>query len=659
MCDTPGSAAPTGRTYDLADVFDQIPVGVAIFDISDAFRCLRSNQRFSDTIGASGRTSICGSALSDLLAPESYLPTRAIFEQVRAEGVPFASDHYAARIKWELAPRYFQWRLTPLRGPDGAICALLSSGGEVSAPKQPEAEALAASQSHALLDTLIRVAPVGVAFFDLELRFVRINERMAELNGLPVAEHIGRRLSDLVPILGATVEPLMRQVISTGEAVLNLEASPQSVYPGSAWLKSFYPVPDASGAIIGVGVIVIDVGDERRMQQELNEVTQRERERAADLVALLQAVPAAVWIAHDADCRVITGSRAASGMLRMSPESNLSKTASDEAAPTHFRVFAQGVELAPEDLPVQQAARGIEVHDFEEDVVFEDGTTRTLLGNATPLRDERGELRGAVAAFLDITERKHAEEERARLYAAEQQARAEAEAALKIRDTFFSMAAHELKTPLTTLLGQVQLIERRTARSGALDARDQRALGAVVTQAARLNKLINAMLDLTRIERGYLLLERTRIDVALIARQVLDEIQPNYPTHHFRWQGPETPAYVLGDALRLGQVFYNLIENAVKYSPRGGEVRVDIDVVGEAVRISVCDQGIGISDAALPHLFERFFRADTASAHHIDGMGIGLYIVHEIVTQHGGDLSVASVEGEGSRFVVTLTAMSE
>jgi len=145
-------------------------------------------------------------------------------------------------------------------------------------------------------------------------------------------------------------------------------------------------------------------------EQALREISARERARAAQLEAVMQAVPAVVWIAHDPDARYVTGNPAASAILRMPPDSNLSKTAPDGEAPTHFRVFQGGRELAPEELPLQvSVASGQPVHDFEEQIVFDDGEVRTLFGNVTPLLDENGRLAGAVAAFIDISARVAAE----------------------------------------------------------------------------------------------------------------------------------------------------------------------------------------------------------------------------------------------------------
>ena len=154
---------------------------------------------------------------------------------------------------------------------------------------------------------------------------------------------------------------------------------------------------------------VMDVTGLKRTEAALRESEAREKARAAELEAVLNQVPAAVWIARDRDCRVITGSRFAYRLLRMSPERNLSKSAPD--GPGHYRSMKDGAELAVPELPVQKAAaKGLAVNDFEFDLVFEDGEIRHLLGNAAPLRDKAGAVSGAVGAFIDITARKRVEE---------------------------------------------------------------------------------------------------------------------------------------------------------------------------------------------------------------------------------------------------------
>jgi PAS domain S-box-containing protein len=149
-----------------------------------------------------------------------------------------------------------------------------------------------------------------------------------------------------------------------------------------------------------------------RTEEALRANEQRERARATELEAIMEAVPAIIWVARDPECRMMTGNRASYGFLRLSPDANVSLSAPLPERPTHFEILAGGRVLAPEQLPMQRAARGEEINNFEAEHRFSDGTSRHLLGNATPLRDERGQPYGAVAAFVDITERKQAEQHR-------------------------------------------------------------------------------------------------------------------------------------------------------------------------------------------------------------------------------------------------------
>ncbi|MDK1387856.1 PAS domain S-box protein [Sinorhizobium sp. 8-89] len=145
-------------------------------------------------------------------------------------------------------------------------------------------------------------------------------------------------------------------------------------------------------------------------EEQLRRNEANERARAAELQAIMEAVPTPIWITRTSDCRVIDGNKSAYDLLHLPPDSNLSFSAPPDEQPSHFRIFSGGRMLSPDEMPVQRAARGEEVENFEEEIRFDDGTSRHLLGNATPLRNPLGEQTGAVAAFVDITERKQAEE---------------------------------------------------------------------------------------------------------------------------------------------------------------------------------------------------------------------------------------------------------
>jgi PAS domain S-box-containing protein len=283
-----------------------------------------------------------------------------------------------------------------------------------------------------------------------------------------------------------------------------------------------------------------------------------------------------------------------------------------------------------------------------------DGEYRWFLTRAAPMRDAEGHIIAWFGTTTDIQDRKVAEEERATLLKREQSARKEAEAAVRLRDTFLSVAAHELKTPLTTLLGNAQLLQRRAARDAIMTRATRRAVDVIASQAGRLNKMIAALLDASRIETGQLSIERERLDLCALAQRVVGEIRPSLERHTIVCDAPDEAVIVEGDELRLEQVLQNLIQNAIKYSPNGGTVTVRVERRGDSAAVSVSDQGIGIPAQALPKLFRRFYRASNVEDQHISGMGIGLYVVKEIVALHGGDVEAESVEGQGSTFRISL-----
>lgn len=244
-------------------------------------------------------------------------------------------------------------------------------------------------------------------------------------------------------------------------------------------------------------------------------------------------------------------------------------------------------------------------------------------------------------------------EERGRLAEREQAARGAAEAALRARDTFLSLASHELRTPLTALLGNAQLL-RRFGQHDALDARAVRALDQIERQGERLRALTEQLLDTSRLQAGQLSIQTLPLDLAALVRQVVAEMRATAERHTLRVTGEEGPLRIAGDALRLEQVLHNLLGNAIKYSPDGGPITVRLAREGASALLEVADRGIGIPAPAQPQLFDRFFRAANAQTTGIGGLGIGLYVVKEVVTRHGGTIEVSSVEGQGTVFTIRL-----
>lgn len=226
--------------------------------------------------------------------------------------------------------------------------------------------------------------------------------------------------------------------------------------------------------------------------------------------------------------------------------------------------------------------------------------------------------------------------------------------ALRLRDEFLAIASHELKTPLTSLLGIAQLLARRTLEQDSLNERDRRAIRIIFEQGLRLNQMIEMLFDLARMDRGDFVINLGPVDLPALLRDVVEAVRPVQEQHTLELFTPPGTLIVAGDTLRLEQVFHNLISNAIKYSPNGGVVQVEVAEVDGLARVVVIDHGMGIPADSLPQLFQRFYRAPNITYRHISGMGVGLYIVQEIIRHHGGRVEVMSTEGEGSTFTVWL-----
>lgn len=258
-----------------------------------------------------------------------------------------------------------------------------------------------------------------------------------------------------------------------------------------------------------------------------------------------------------------------------------------------------------------------------------------------------GAIVGTVCTITDLTGR-------AAEAQATQHARREAEQALKLRDSFFSVAAHELRTPLTTLLGRAQLLQRWLERVEGLDERTQRSAGIVVEQAQRLNGMVAALLDVSRIQGGRFTISPARVDLVGLVRRVVEDSYPTPATHRIELDASAGGLPVEGDESRLEQVLVSLIDNAVKYSPDGERVLVRLSRNGTEATVAVVDQGIGIPVTAQTQLFRRFFRAENAEALGVSGLGISLFTAREILELHGGRIEVDSAEGRGSTFRICL-----
>jgi two-component system sensor kinase FixL len=399
-----------------------------------------------------------------------------------------------------------------------------------------------------------------------------------------------------------------------------------------------------------------DIGGQQLLLSIIRDITGRKQAEAAlrasqDRLAGIVTSAMDAIITVNAQQRIMLFNRAAEHMFGYTTQ-ELTGQPLDRIIPQRFRLAHQGHIARFGQTGVTDRAMG------------ELGAISGLRADGTefPIEAAISQVEAAgqklyTVILRDITSRRQAELERAELLEREYAARAAAEAAVRIRDTFLSTAAHELKTPLTVLLGNIQIMQRRQSRAASLAEPDARLLRIIGDQAARLNRLIALLLDVSRLQTGQLSITRTPLDLGALVQRVVDDVQPTLVQHTLTCSLPDIPLMIDGDELRLEQVLQNLLSNAVKYSPAGGPITVRAERQGERIRVAVADQGVGIPQENLPKLFERFYRADNVDQQQISGMGIGLHVVRAIVELHDGQVDVVSSEASGSIFTVYLPAM--
>ena len=383
--------------------------------------------------------------------------------------------------------------------------------------------------------------------------------------------------------------------------------------------------------IIGLGIALLA----GRLAQARADVQRRARE----FDTLFRLTPVGIGVANDPECRDISVNPAFAEMLRIGADANASLSAPSDVRPP-FIVEKGGVRVRPEDLPLQIAARlGTEVKNVELDVLHGDGTRLTLYEFAAPLFDDEGKVRGAVGAFLDITELKQAEERLKRLVRENEQLYREAQEANRLKDEFLATLSHELRTPLNALLGWIHLL-----KSGQLppEKRD-RALAALERSARVQAQLTSDLLDISGVITGKLRLQMEPTWLPPLVEDVMDSLRPTADSKGVACKEQVTVHEALMlDSARIQQIITNLVANAIKFTPKGGTVVLSVRREGEELVIEVTDSGVGILPEFLPHVFERFRQADAGPTRPVGGLGLGLSIVKELSERHGGRVSAGS-----------------
>jgi PAS domain S-box-containing protein len=501
---------------------------------------------------------------------------------------------------------------------------------------------------------------------DAEGHITHLNPIASALTGWTMADALERPLRDVFIIIneetGEPAENPVYRVLRDG-LVAGLANHTLLVSKDGREIPiddSAAPIRTADGTLTGVVMVFRDITERRRA--DLERTTLLERERAAhaetdrarrDAEASAQQLQNALQAGRMGTWQFTIST----GEVKWSPGLEAIHGYAPGRFAGTFDAFQS--EIHPQDRDrVIEAIRGAAEqhrdHHVEYRIVRPDGVVRWVEGMGQVLYDERGQPDRMIGVCTDVTERIRAEEERQALFLREQAARAEIERADRLKDEFLAALSHELRTPLNAVLGYVHLL-----RSGAVTPeRAAHALQVIERNAQLQARLVESLLDLSRILAGKLDLELRQVDLARVVEAAVDVIRPDADASGVTvsLEPPATPIAIVADSARLQQVLWNLLANAVKFTPGNGRVSVRWTAEsGDQVRVAVSDTGRGIEAQFLPRVFDRFSQAENARSHGGGGLGLGLALVREMVHAHGGTVVAESPgEGRGSTFIVTL-----
>ena len=533
--------------------------------------------------------------------------------------------------------------VSPMRDTSGQVIGAVTLARGV-AMREPNVEALsAAHQALRLYARIVEDSPDGISLIDRNYVYRMVNPAYCRWNGLPADRILGRTSADLVgeDAFNRLIRPNLDRCFA-GETV-SYEAW-FTYASGERRYAELHYYPLLEKGRVEYAVVLARDSTERKRAEEERELLRRQQvsayrrneelmeaaqHRAAELQTALDTMVDAVYV-FDTAGRMTLANEAGLRLVGLSSMAEVRHPLAE--VPQMLRVrHRDGTPILPDELVHIRALAG-EVIVAEEQLAYNPQTQQDiyLLLSAAPIVDERGHIVGSVAVARDVTE----------LLALD-----------RLKDQFIAVAAHELKTPVAIMKGYAQTLLRTP---GGLPPMASRMLDAINRGADRIDQVVRDLLDISRLYAGRLELQLEPIDLAELVAGIVDRMALTIDAAHLIRIERAEPLIVRGDRDRLEQVMVNLLDNAIRYSPGGGEVAVAIARRDANAVVSVSDEGIGIPREKQAHIFERFFRAHTGTPFDYGGMGVGLYISREIVTRHGGRMWFESEEGKGSTFYFSL-----
>ena len=490
-----------------------------------------------------------------------------------------------------------------------------------------------------LLSSIVESSEDAIISKTLEGIITSWNKGAERIFGYTADEVVGKPISILIPPERVNEEPAILKRIRKGRRIEHYETVRKRKDGSLIDISlSVSPIKDEHGQLVGASKIARNITERRRARKEIQFQAR-----------LLDSVEQAV-IATDLEGKVVFWNSfaeslygwAASEAVGSSVIDLIPTVASKQQAEEIFSLLKEGQSWAGEML-----------------VKKRDGTAFPAMIRDSPITNDKGELIGVVGVSVDITADKNAEEERTRLLEGERVAREEAEAANRLKDEFLATLSHELRNPLNVVIGYSEILRRS----------DQTHNQAFIAQAAEVirrnalaqSQLVSDLLDLSRLQLGKLTIKRQPVSLSMIITDAIETVKAEAEAKNIslridqREEALDGALMVDGDPVRLGQISWNLLNNAVKFTSQGGQIKISLVDEGAYAKLTVEDSGQGITPEFLPHVFEIFRQADASSSRRQGGLGIGLALVKQLAELHGGSVKAASEGvGRGARFSVWL-----
>jgi PAS domain S-box-containing protein len=614
-------------------IAEAMPGVLFVHDVIEQ-RNVYTNRQITDFLGYTSEQvqEMGADAIPTLIHADDLEKVFRYFESFRSapEGTVLGIEYQARHANGEWRWMHSQ-AVVFNRTAEGLARQILGVSIDITDRKQAETNL---RDSETRLRLFIEQAPATVAMLDHEMRYLLVSQRWVDTYHLEsIAAVIGRSHYDLFPNLPDHWIKIHQRCL-TGESE-KCEEDWFLLPDGSEqWLFwEIVPWYTSTGTVGGILIFVEDITSRKQTEIEL-------RQKNAILDVINESAPTPIFV-KDRQGRIIYANPATLEVL--------GKSAAEVIGYRDCDLY-----LNPEDAArVMENDRRI-MESGQMEVVEEspDGI-RTFLGMKVPYRNEAGEVIGLIGISNDITDRVQLERDRERVLQQEQAARETAENANRIKDEFLAVLSHELRSPLNPILGWTRLLQ-----NGKLDAARQREALATIERNAKLQtQLIDDLLDISRIMQGKLSLTVTPVNLTFVITAAVETVRLAAEAKNIQilLDLPTAIAPVSGDAARLQQVVWNLLTNAIKFTPSGGQVTIELRQLDHFAQIRVTDTGKGIDPQFLPHVFEYFRQADATTTRKFGGLGLGLAIVRQIVEMHGGTVWAES-EGEnrGAIFTVQL-----